>query len=76
MSTTEVFAGNETWVAGADPAAGADARGRTPVSRICAVEGARGCAPPPPVRRCSPTAAMTTSTIRVDPIAASGTQDR
>src|ERR1022692_1047032 len=64
MSTTGVFAGNDPWGAGmVPPAAGADARGRTPVSRICVVDCAGVWTAAPALRKWTATRVMRTSAV-------------
>src|SRR6202021_2722642 len=77
MSTTEVLAGNDTWVAGtALPAAGADATGRTPVSDISPLAGDGACTAAPPWRRRTAITAIRTRPKRLDPMTATGVLER
>src|ERR1700726_3305724 len=73
MSTTEVRAGNDNWVAGtALPAAGDDATGRTPVREISPLAADGVCTAAPPWRRRTAIAAIRATPMRLDPMIATG----
>src|SRR5580704_4296102 len=74
MSTTEVLAGNDTWVTGTAPAAGADATGRTPVSEICPMECVGAGTVAPLLNRWTRITASTTRTL--DPTTPIGSLER
>src|SRR5579862_4304850 len=74
MSTTDDFAGKDTWVTGTAPAAGAEATGRTPVSEICPMECVGAWTAAPLSNRRTRTRATRTRTV--DPTTRIGILER